>query len=90
MKQGFIQFLVIIALLIVIMSLLGVNIASLLNNKTLRDNFSFIGGWIQYIWLQYLQTPASYLWEFFKEFIWEPSLDSLRRLREGGAVPNPY
>ncbi|OGZ42122.1 MAG: hypothetical protein A3C80_01760 [Candidatus Ryanbacteria bacterium RIFCSPHIGHO2_02_FULL_45_43] len=62
-----IRLLIIFVLVVVLLSLLGVNIVSLLNNKTLRDNFSFIWNWTKHIWITYLKAPvaraAIFIWE---------------------------
>ncbi|MFC1595025.1 hypothetical protein ACFL3E_01195 [Patescibacteria group bacterium] len=89
MNQGFMKLIIIMILLIVILSMLGVNLASLINNKTLQENFSFTWNWTKYVWNEYLQEPAGYLWGIFVENVWEPSLDTLKGFREKNPPP-PY
>ena len=42
-QKGFLQLIVILVLLVVILSLLGVSLSTLFENKTLQENFSFVG-----------------------------------------------
>ncbi|MBI2023326.1 hypothetical protein HYT01_02055 [Candidatus Giovannonibacteria bacterium] len=49
-KQGFIQILIIIALLVIILSLLGVSLKSLFTDTLLKDNFKYLGGWMLKLW----------------------------------------
>jgi hypothetical protein len=64
-NAGFIQLIIIIILSIVILSLLGVSIGSLINNKTLHENFSFLWNFLVWIW----QTYAGPVWNYAKAHI---------------------
>lgn len=83
MKGGFIQIIIILALLVMILSLLGVSLSALFENPILRDNFGFIWDWIRWLWNNYLNVPFWYIYEIFVELIWEPSLDTLRGIKNG-------
>ena len=77
-NNGFIQIVIILALLVIILSLLGVSLSALFSNPILKDNFSFIGDWWSWLWNSYFGAPARYLYELFLEIAWNPSLDILR------------
>lgn len=77
-KSGFIQIVIILALLVIILSLLGVSLSALFTNPILKDNFSFIKDWWLWLWNSFLGTPARYLYELFLEMAWNPSLEILR------------
>ena len=49
-NRGFIQLVVILVLLVVILSLLGVSLSALFENKTLQENFGFIGTGFKNLW----------------------------------------
>lgn len=83
MKEGFIQIIIILALLVIILSLLGVSLGALFENPILRDNFGFIWEWVIQLWNSYLSVPFWYIYEIFVELIWEPSLDTLRGIKSG-------
>ena len=88
MKQGLIQLIVIIILAVIILSLLGVNIAGIINNKTLKENFEYIWGWTKYVWAEYLQAPAGVIWKALKENILVPAYDAFRDLKKNNPPPD--
>src|SRR3989344_2329036 len=53
-NEGLIQFMIIIVLSVIILSLLGVSLASLVENQTLKGNFTFLWRALKYIWNEYL------------------------------------
>ncbi len=67
-QRGIIQLVIIIVLSVIILSLLGVSITSLLNNKTLRENFGTLWNGIQWLW----DTYASGAWGLLKRYIMIP------------------
>ena len=67
--QGIIQFLIIIVLSLVILSLLGVSLSSLFNNHTLRENFMFMWHWIVHVWNTYVGQYAHKLFEIIRSKI---------------------
>lgn len=82
-NSGFIQIIIILALLVIILSLLGVSLSALFQNPVLQDNFGFIGNWASWLWSNYLSNAFWYIYEIFKELIWEPSLNILRGIKNG-------
>jgi len=83
MNKGFIQFIIIIVLALVVISLLGVSLGELFQNKLLKDNFSILFRALQYLWDNYLSYPFQLFWQFFRNLIWEPFLDVLEGLKRG-------
>ncbi len=65
-SSGFIQLIIIIILSVVILSLLGVSIGSLMNNKTLRENFATLWSWTTWAWHNFLKDYAVSTWNFIK------------------------
>lgn len=63
---GFIQLIIIIVLSVIILSLLGVSISSLINNKTLRENFSLLLQGIRWLWDHYLFAQVKAMRQFIQ------------------------
>jgi uncharacterized membrane protein len=77
---GFIQTIVIIILVIVILSLLGVSLSGLFENKTLKDNFSYVWQGVKFVGERYLAPPARTIWNIFLNLIWSPFIHLLENL----------
>ncbi|MEK7576573.1 MAG: hypothetical protein AAB482_02650 [Patescibacteria group bacterium] len=63
---GFIQLIIIIVMAVIILSLLGVSISSLINNKTLKENFALMWKGIMWLWTHYLYDQAITMWQFVR------------------------
>ena len=77
-QKGFIQFIIIIALVIIILSLLGVSLRSLFSNDTLLDNFGVVGEWLSKLWHSVLLSPVRYVFDRLIVPIWDRFVDALR------------
>lgn len=66
-KNGFIQLIVILVLMLVVASLLGADLSSLYKNKTLRTNFSIAWQGIEKIWDKYVLPYGGALGSFLME-----------------------
>ncbi|MBI4114915.1 MAG: hypothetical protein HY445_03675 [Candidatus Niyogibacteria bacterium] len=85
MQKGIIQIIIILLLFVVILSLLGVSLTSIMNNQTLRDNFQFIWKWALVIWNNVLKTPVEYVWNIFLTFIFEPLKEQIEKANPAAA-----
>ena len=63
---GFVQLIIIIILSVVILSLLGVSISSLINNKTLRENFELLVKGVRWLWDNYLYAQVKIAWQYIQ------------------------
>lgn len=83
--QGFVQLIIILVLLLVILSLLGVSLSSLIQNKTLKENFSFVFNFLRLAWEKWLAGPVLATWDFMLRimtgYIGEPLLKALERVK---------
>jgi|GEM_PF-2233713 len=61
-SRGIIQLGIIIILSVVILSLLGVSLSSLVNNKTIKENFVFLWEGIVWVWQNY---AAAWFWKLW-------------------------
>ena len=66
--SGIIQLAVIIILAVVVLSLLGVSLSSLINNQTLTENFIFLWGWVKWVWINYASALFWKLWDIISQF----------------------
>ncbi len=62
-SKGIIQLGIIIILSVVILSLLGVSLSSLINNKTLAENFIFLWEGAKWVWAHYASALFWKLWD---------------------------
>ena len=83
MNQGFIQFIIILLLLLVIISLMGVSLLDIINDKLVRDNFSFVWNFSNWLWDNYLQSPVKIAWRLWVELLWEPFVGAMDKIKEG-------
>ncbi|OGZ30071.1 MAG: hypothetical protein A2931_03775 [Candidatus Niyogibacteria bacterium RIFCSPLOWO2_01_FULL_45_48] len=86
-NRGFIQLIVIFLLLVVILSLLGVSLSALFQNKTLQENFSFIGKALKAVLDSWVGKTIGVVWEFaksfFVDFIWSAFIDAMNAIKAG-------
>ena len=69
-NRGFIQLIVILALVLIVISLLGISLGDLFDNETLKKNFSFAWRWTKYIWDNYLYP-----------LVWQPLLKAAEKIK---------
>jgi len=69
-ERGFIKLIIIIIIGVIILSVFNVNIRSIVNNKLVQENFSFLWDWIGDVWHDYLKRPAGLIWGVFYNNIW--------------------
>jgi cell shape-determining protein MreC len=67
-NTGLIQFIIIIILSVIILSLLGVSLRSLFTDQTLLENFRFLWDFIKHIWYTYITPYFDSLRSRFKEY----------------------
>lgn len=92
-NRGFIQLLIILVLVVIILSLLGVSLSSLFQNKTLQENFGFIGDTIRHAWSSWAgqasQTIWDMAWPVIHDYFWIPLRDLIANLKSGGNLLQP-
>jgi hypothetical protein len=62
-NRGFIQFIILIIIVIAVLSYFGINIQNAFNSPTAQSNFGFVGNWVQYAWNNWLATPVTWVWD---------------------------
>lgn len=71
-ENGFAQIIIIIVMSLVILSLLGVDLAGFFKNETLKNNFKFFLEFLKNIWSNYLIKPTAFVLGIFIEYIYKP------------------
>jgi hypothetical protein len=81
-----IKFLLATVLLLIVLSLLGVNVKEdIAENPTVQDNTSYVSVGVKTFWSNYLSGPAHFLWkDIFVDILWETFIRNMITLREGG------
>jgi hypothetical protein len=52
-------------------------------NPTSQDNVSYVWSGEVDAWQNYLQVPATYLWNIFVNVIWVPAIINLEAIKNG-------
>lgn len=81
-QSGLIQTIVIFALIIIILSLLGINLAEVSDNETLKANFAYVGQGLDYAWEHWLSGPALKVWESGRRFLLRGAGGSFKNIWE--------
>lgn len=72
-NQGFIvKFALFIIALVILLSLFKVKISSILENEYMQENFGFVWGKLKFVWNNYLEEPAGFIYNIFNKLIWIP------------------
>lgn len=83
-QAGLIKFIILLIIAISILSALGISVRSIVQGKTMQDNFRYVWEKIGYTWDKYLARPAKYLWnDVFIDLLWDSFIDNMKRIREG-------
>ena len=78
MNKGIIQTIIIIVIALLILSYFGYNLRSIATSPTAQDNFSYVGEVVSNVWNNWLETPVTYLWNIFVNYIWTPAINILK------------
>ena len=74
-NQGLVKMIVLIVIGILILSYFGFNLKSIAESPTSKGNFSYVWGWLSYVWNTFLAAPA--IWVLNKIIVgifWELAL----------------
>lgn len=85
-KGGLIRIVLIIIAIILVLSYFNVNIENFLKSPSVKANFGFVTDKILYVWQNFLQKPVRAAFHFFIYYIWDPAVEGLERMRNGGSA----
>lgn len=79
-SRGFIKYIIIIVIAIIILSYFGFNLRGIVESDTSKGNFSYVWNGVVHIWKTYLAGPVLYVWNnVVVDIVWnmilKPSLD---------------
>ncbi len=60
--RGFLKMIILVVIAILILSYFGFNIKDIAESETSKSNFSYVWGFLSYVWNTFLVTPASFVW----------------------------
>ena len=83
-QSGFIKFIVIIIIAIIILSYFGFDLRSIVEAPETQENIGYVWGGVVYIWENWLAGPISYLWnDIFIDLLWDSFIENLERIKGG-------
>ncbi|MBI4692222.1 MAG: hypothetical protein HY773_02145 [Candidatus Terrybacteria bacterium] len=83
-QSGFIKFIILIIILLIVLSYFGINIRSLFESDLFKNNFNYVWGGVKYVWETYLLGPVKYLWNnIFIDLLWNSFIENMDRIRQG-------
>ena len=82
-NRGLIKLLILILIALIVLGYYGISVRSAVQNPTTQDNISYIWTGTVAVWNDYLQTPATYLWNIFVNDIWNPAIVGLEGIKNG-------
>lgn len=83
MQRGFIQLIVIVALLIIVISLLGVNLKDVAGNPLVQGNFSYVYNFSNWLWSNYLHDPVRIAFNVWVDVLWKPFVGAMQNIGKG-------
>ncbi len=83
-QGGLIKLLVIFVIVIVILSVLHIDIRSIVESEGVQANFSYIWNFTKVVWSDYLSDPVTYFWNnIFIALLWTSFVDNMERIKAG-------
>jgi hypothetical protein len=83
-QRGFIKWIIIIVVALLVLSYYGFSLRDLVNSPTTQDNFGYVATTTVTFWDKYLKQPATYLYkDVFITLIWTPAIENLTKIKDG-------
>lgn len=81
-ERGFLKFVILVIIAIVILSYFGFDLRKIFEADATKSNFSYVWGWISYVWNTFLVAPVSWVWNviivnIFWKLLLKPGLAAL-------------
>ena len=78
-ERGFLRLIILIIILILVVSYFGVSIRQVVQSPTTQDNVSYVWTGVVNVWDDYLQVPATAVWNFFVTYVWTPGITAIEQ-----------
>jgi len=85
-NKGFLQIIIIIIIALIVLGYFSINIADVIASPVVQDNLSYAWNLVKNIWKNYLQRPATWIWNNIVNTLWNLFLQGLERLRNRETV----
>ncbi|MFZ2038786.1 MAG: hypothetical protein WAV11_02520 [Minisyncoccia bacterium] len=73
---GFIKWIIIIIIAILILSYLGYDLKAMVESQQNKDNFSYVWGYVHAFWDKYCAAPFNWVWEnIIVKIVWEKGIE---------------
>ena len=83
-QSGFIKFIIIIIIAIIILSYFGFNLRAIVESPTTQGNLGYVWGGVVFVWDTWLVGPVSYLWnDIFINLLWDSFIDNMKKIKAG-------
>ena len=89
-KGGLIRLLILIFIALIVLGYYGVSVRNVVQSPTSQDNLSYVWTGATSVWDNYLQVPATYLWNIFVNVIWVPAIKNLEAIQNGQPTDLQY
>lgn len=83
-EQGFIKLIIIIVIALLVLSYFGFDLEKAVKDPKTQKNFNFVERTVLAIWQNVLKKPVMYVWHIFVDLIWQPAINNLFKLKNGG------
>lgn len=61
-QKGFLKIILLVVVAILILSYFGFSIKDIAESETSKSNFSYVWGFLSYVWNTFLVAPISFVW----------------------------
>ena len=76
--------LVLAVIAVLVLSYFHISIKAVVQSPTGQDNINYVSGTTTNLWDQYLQKPASYLWnDVWVNIFWNSFINNMKAIRDG-------
>ncbi len=80
-NQGFIKWIVIIVIALIVLGYYGFDIRKAIEAPTTQSNFNYVQTLAYKAWHGFLKKPVTYLWkEIFLKIVWYPAMNNLKKV----------
>lgn len=83
-QGGLIKMLIIFIVVILILSILNIDLRSIVESDQVQTNFSYVWNFTKIVWSDYLSDPVTYFWNnIFISLLWTSFVDNMERIKAG-------
>lgn len=80
-QQGFIRLILLIVIGLIVLGYFGLNLKDILASPVVQENLSYAWELAKTLWTNWLQGPATWIFENVIKFLWDLFLEGLGKLK---------